>query len=154
MNNTEPLSPAALSALQRGDKIEAIKILREQRNLGLKEAKEAVEAYLRSPAPPRSTTFAGMDAAAPAARTSAELSPAAVSALERGSKIEAIKLLRANHNIGLKDAKDSVEEYLRAHPSVQRACSAAQAASQKTVLRWLALLLALAVVVYYFLGSP
>lgn len=35
-----------ISALEQGNKIGAIKILREQKNLGLKEAKEAVEAFL------------------------------------------------------------------------------------------------------------
>lgn len=42
----EPLPPAAVAALQAGNKIEAIRMVREARNLGLKEAKDAVDAYL------------------------------------------------------------------------------------------------------------
>jgi ribosomal protein L7/L12 len=38
------LPPAVLSAMARGDKIEAIKLTREATGLGLKEAKDAVEA--------------------------------------------------------------------------------------------------------------
>ena len=40
------LSPAAIAALWKGQMIEAIKVVRQEQNLGLKEAKDAVEAYL------------------------------------------------------------------------------------------------------------
>lgn len=40
------LPPEVLQALEQGRKIEAIKRLREQRNMGLKQARETVEAYL------------------------------------------------------------------------------------------------------------
>lgn len=39
------LPPQVQAALARGQKIEAIKLLREARGMGLKEAKEAVEAH-------------------------------------------------------------------------------------------------------------
>jgi hypothetical protein len=42
----QPLSTAAMVALQRGNKIEAIKIVRKTLGLGLKEAKDLVEAHL------------------------------------------------------------------------------------------------------------
>lgn len=41
-----PLPPAALAALQQGQKIEAIKIVRETQFMGLKEAKDCVEQYV------------------------------------------------------------------------------------------------------------
>ncbi|MBT9503232.1 MAG: ribosomal protein L7/L12 [Burkholderiaceae bacterium] len=41
---TDPLPPEVLAALQRGNKIEAIKLMRQLTGLGLKEAKDAVEA--------------------------------------------------------------------------------------------------------------
>ena len=41
------LSTAAISALQHGRKIAAIKIVREERNIGLKEAKNVVDDYVR-----------------------------------------------------------------------------------------------------------
>jgi ribosomal protein L7/L12 len=40
-----PLPPEVLSALEQGNKIEAIRLMREKTGLGLKEAKEAVDAY-------------------------------------------------------------------------------------------------------------
>ena len=40
------LSPATNAALRHGNKIEAIKIVRGERNIGLKEAKDAVENYV------------------------------------------------------------------------------------------------------------
>ena len=40
------LSLTAIAALQAGNKIEAIKITRVETGLGLKEAKERVEAYI------------------------------------------------------------------------------------------------------------
>jgi ribosomal protein L7/L12 len=40
-----PLPPDVLEALRRGNKIEAIKLLRERTGLGLKEAKDAVEMH-------------------------------------------------------------------------------------------------------------
>ncbi len=43
----QDLSAAVISAIQSGRKIEAIKILREESGMGLKEAKDAVEAYQR-----------------------------------------------------------------------------------------------------------
>ena len=47
----EPLPADVIAAAQRGEKIEAIKILRERTGLGLKEAKDAVEAFADGHAP-------------------------------------------------------------------------------------------------------
>ena len=44
----EGLSSAAEAALRGGNKIEAIKIIREERGLGLKEAKDLVDAYVET----------------------------------------------------------------------------------------------------------
>ena len=44
MAHDQELPPNVLAALQRGRKIEAIRLLREANGMGLKEAKEAVEA--------------------------------------------------------------------------------------------------------------
>lgn len=46
MTTGSGLPADALAALHEGRKIEAIKILRAQRGLGLKEAKDEVDAYL------------------------------------------------------------------------------------------------------------
>ncbi len=41
----QDLPPQVLDALQRGQKIEAIKLLRELKGVGLKEAKDAVDRH-------------------------------------------------------------------------------------------------------------
>lgn len=43
---------------------------------------------------------------------SRELPDAAIAALTNGRKIEAVKILRREWNIGLKEAKDAVDQYL------------------------------------------
>lgn len=45
MNKNIELEPEVLTALNNGRKIEAIKLLRAKRGLGLKEAKELVDSY-------------------------------------------------------------------------------------------------------------
>lgn len=42
------LPAAAIAALHRGEKIEAIKIFRNERPLDLKDSKDPVEAYLQT----------------------------------------------------------------------------------------------------------
>ena len=81
------------------------------------------------------------------------LSVAAVSALQRGNKIEAIKLVRGERGIGLKDAKDIVEAYLGAHPSLQTSLGAAQGESNRRALWWLAVFIAGAILVYVLLAK-
>ena len=45
-----------------------------------------------------------------------ELPAAAVAALTNGRKIEAIKIVRQESGLGLKQAKDLVEAYVASHP--------------------------------------
>ena len=80
------------------------------------------------------------------------LSIAAISALQQGNKIEAIKIVREERNIGLKQAKDAVEDYVRSQPALQSSFAAAQAETKRTALRWLAMLIGLAILAYYLLG--
>ena len=47
-----------------------------------------------------------------------ELDATVINALKQNRKIEAIKLLREKENIGLKEAKHAVEEYLSNHPDL------------------------------------
>lgn len=82
------------------------------------------------------------------------LSIAAISALHRGNKIDAIKIVREERNIGLKQAKDAVEDYVRSKPDLQSAFAAAQAGTQRSALRWLAMLIVPAILAYYFLATP
>ena len=47
-NTAVGLPPLAVRALMKGQKIEAIKIVRDERDIDLIEAKEVVEEYIRS----------------------------------------------------------------------------------------------------------
>ena len=82
------------------------------------------------------------------------VSLAVIAALQRGNKIEAIKLLRQERGIGLKEAKDAVEQYVKADPVLQSRMAAAQADAMRVFLRWIVLLLiALTVISYYLFGT-
>lgn len=69
------------------------------------------------------------------------LPPAAVSALWKGQIIEAIKLVRLERNIDLKDAKDQVEAYLRQQPVLKKKIEQQQTDTRDGLLRWAAFLL-------------
>ena len=45
---SRPLPPAAVAALSNGNKIEAIKIVRQEWGTDLKDSKDAVEAYVKT----------------------------------------------------------------------------------------------------------
>ena len=47
------------------------------------------------------------------------LSEAAIAALTRGHKVEAIKITRVEKSLGLKEAKDQVDTYLLQHPEIK-----------------------------------
>lgn len=64
------------------------------------------------------------------------IAPAAVSALRRGKKIEAIKLVRAQSGVDLKEAKRRVEEFLRTEPSVQASYAEMHQRSGGAPWRW------------------
>jgi ribosomal protein L7/L12 len=78
------------------------------------------------------------------------LSTAAVAALHQGNKIAAIKIVREERNIGLKEAKDAVEEYLRSQPSLQASLAASQNEARRSTLLWLAIIVALAFFAYSY----
>ena len=105
--------PGALDAAQQADvdplmdlvrsgkKIEAIKIYRQRMGVGLKEAKDAIEALERGESvrvpPAVSKTFAESDVRD------------FVSLLRQGKMIAAIKLYREKTGVGLAEAKAAVE---------------------------------------------
>ena len=95
-----------------------------------------------------------MDTENRTANAASPLSVAAISALHQGNKIEAIKIVREERNIGLKDAKDAVEDYIRSQPVLQSSFAAAQTETKRTVQRWLVLLIGLAILAYYLLAKP
>ena len=105
----DELHPDARLALQRGNPIEAIKIVRERTGLGLKEAKELVDRHAgrvaAEPAPPADAFGELLAGGSP------RLPPEAVTALAEGRKIDAIRIVREATGLGLKEAKDLVEDH-------------------------------------------
>jgi ribosomal protein L7/L12 len=100
---TESLPPEVRAAIDRGNKLEAIRLLRTKTGIGLAAAKDAVETgYL----PDRETPSQS--------HTYDQLPAEVVTALQMGNKIEAIKLLREARSLGLKEAKDIVDAAERA----------------------------------------
>ncbi|GEM_PF-725850 len=96
-------SPAALDALRRGRQIEAITHVREDNKVGLREAKEAVEAYVAgnhgtAHAMPPSTVNEAVDPLAGIDRL-----------LQNGEILQAIKQLRGVSGLSLREAKAWVE---------------------------------------------
>ena len=119
-SETQPLSDQAVEALKTGNLLVAIKLIRTERGVDLKEAKDIAEAYLR--ANPASGEPQGGQAPPVGVDLSTgslpPLSDDAMSALRGGNMIEAIKLIRAGSGLGLKEAKDVAEGYVRMYPEL------------------------------------
>lgn len=77
----------------------------------------------------------------PAPPLNPSLSRAAVTALWKGQVIDAIKLVRLEQNIGLNEAKDVIDTYLRSQPALKTHIDEAQADTREGVFRWLIFLL-------------
>jgi ribosomal L7/L12-like protein len=84
---------------------------------------------------------------------SVTLSEAAISALQLGNKIEAIKHVRVEQGIGLKEAKDLVEAYLRTQPAFQSTLAAKQTQIKQSGLLWLVALIGFALLLYFFFAK-
>jgi ribosomal protein L7/L12 len=92
-----------------GQKIEAIRVLREATGLGLAEAKHMVES--------------GM--AAPPDLPDGDFERELVTLVQSGQKIEAIKRHRERTGMGLKESKDAVESLAARHGIVSRGAGCA-----------------------------
>lgn len=82
-------------------------------------------------------------------RRSPDLPKAAVAALRHGNVIEAIKVVRQERNIGLKEAKKEVEAYLVSQPILKKKMDKVLAMAQQRFIRWLIGFLVLAASVVY-----
>ena len=87
-------------------------------------------------------------------RTSTEQLPAAaIAALHQGNKIEAIKIVRQERGIGLKEAKDAVDLYVQGDALLQSKFAEAQTGSKRSFLIWTAALVLLALIGYYLFSK-
>ncbi len=82
-----------------------------------------------------------------------QLPSAAIEALIRGNTIEAIKIIRQELGLDLRDAKQAVDRYLRSQSHLKRKVEEAQAESRRGCLTWLVVILAIAALGYYFLSG-
>jgi len=129
MNPRDVELPADVIAhATRGDKIAAIKILREQSGLSLKDAKAAIEAHLAGSqrgAPP----FAAHEP-----QQAPRIPRAAIVALENGRMIEAIKHYRETSGAELKDCNEALSRHLADNPVLHAKFKAAAAAASRRAL--------------------
>jgi ribosomal protein L7/L12 len=102
---SDDLAEAVRVLVTQNKKIEAVKLVRERSGLGLKEAKDWVDA-LETGQP---IALAAVPTAAPAPLDTLELESAARVLVSQGKKIQAVKLVRDHTGLGLKEAKDWVE---------------------------------------------
>jgi ribosomal protein L7/L12 len=93
-----------------------------------------------------------MDLNQQAATSARPLPPAAILALQQGRKIEAIKILRSEQPMGLKEAKDAVDTYVRTQPQLQQALVAVQARATRAALLVLLVALAIAALAYWYVA--
>jgi hypothetical protein len=78
------------------------------------------------------------------------LSTSVLVALQRGNKIEAIKIVRREHGLDLTDAKQLVEAHLAADDALASAFAAAQSQTSGNLLRWVLLIGAAAAAFWFF----
>tara|TARA_R110002096_G_scaffold1376_20_gene7290 strand:- start:3630 stop:4094 length:465 start_codon:yes stop_codon:yes gene_type:complete len=122
----------AMAYAKRGDKIAAIKALREHTGLNLQQAREAIEAYLADPR---------RDAAVVPAHEPLQSQPIprrAIVALENGRLVEAVKHVRDATGAGLKDAKEHLERHLADNPALDAKFNAAATAERRRVVKKIA----------------
>jgi ribosomal protein L7/L12 len=129
------LPPEAKAALAAGNKIEAIKSLREATGLGLAEAKEVVDRAERG-ADPRAKVVGLRDGKLPLEATVA---------LQNGDRIGAIQIVHRQANLQLKDSKEAVDAVIAADPALAAKFAAIGAARKRRALLWLAGLIAVAI---------
>lgn len=101
---TTDVTDQLLALIRSGEKIEAVKLFREQTGSSLKEAKDAVEAIERGETPTQYERSQTED-----------WQEEVLILLRERHKIEAIKLYRERMGGGLKDAKQAVEALAAKH---------------------------------------
>ena len=82
-------------------------------------------------------------------RRSPDLPKAAVDALWQGNVIKAIKVVRQELNIGLKESRNVVDAYIASQPALKKKMDKVLATAQQRFIRWLIGLLVVAAVLVY-----
>ena len=128
-------------ALQRGNLLEVFQLLRRT---GLKDLSAMVDAQRAGTAPQRKAEVP----------LHGPLPGAVVQALQRGDRIEAIKLLRAHTGVGLKEATEAIDAArIAVTPAARRHLSPGEVPRSGSGTLWIVLLLAALAVYYFYLGG-
>lgn len=83
-------------------------------------------------------------------RHSVDLPKAAVEALRQGDLIGAIRIVSRERDIGLKEAKAQVEDYIASQPALKKKMDKVLVEAQQKFVRWMVGLAVLAVGVAYY----
>lgn len=142
MTHKIELPDDVLDALGNGQMIEAIKLLRSATGLGLKEAKDLLDAYQQ-----------GTQVGAEIASSNNQLPASVMAALQSGNKIDAIKLLREQTGLGLKEAKDAVEAMKIPKAGGTGDLPTVEKPGSLGGIGWLLALVVIGVAAYYFYKS-
>ena len=154
MANPTPLPPEVVAALQRGNVVEAVKLLRKTVNLTLKEAKAAIDQRShslpgseRSPAPPRPSAPPSQ---APQP-SQVQLPIEALQALRLGKEIDAARITREKTGVGLKEAMDAVHAYKRQNPGARHGLSPGEVPPQRNEFWFAAAIVIVVVAAWLFI---
>lgn len=127
MNDLSPPLPQNVrDAIERGNPVDAIKLLRQQTGLGLKEAKDLVDSQV------------GGNVAKAARSWSGTLPASAAAALEQGNKVDAIRLLREQTGLGLAEAKAIIDAHSQRIVAERNVLSPGEVPRSGSGLLWLA----------------
>jgi len=82
-------------------------------------------------------------------RHSIDLPKAAVETLRKGNLIEAIRIVSREREVGFKEAKAQVEDYIASQPVLKKKMDKVLVEAQQKFIRWMIGLLVLAAVAAY-----
>ncbi len=107
VKDLQNLDKAIKDLIGRGKIVQAIKLAKETKNISLREAKEFVERYTSTDTDEEEGfIFEAVGSTPP----NEEIEGAVTELLMKSRKLEAIKMVKEELGIGLKEAKDYVEE--------------------------------------------
>ncbi|RPI70324.1 MAG: hypothetical protein EHM47_12325 [Ignavibacteriales bacterium] len=135
--NDKNISPSQIvyNHIKAGRKIEAIKILREETGLSLKEAKIFVEKLEKKSS----------------SKISGDVSAAVLEELKKGSKIQAIKKYREEMGAGLKDSKEIIEKIIEENPEVKNQMNEVNKGLRKKAFIYALIAGLIFILLFYFL---
>ncbi|MCU0445164.1 MAG: ribosomal protein L7/L12 [Microscillaceae bacterium] len=104
----QELNQQIINLLHQGNKIEAVKLAKESLNLGLKEAKDLVDAIESGQY--KSELTASAETTSPSGLYSEKFVQQILDLLFKNQKIMAVKLVVETQGLGLREAKDYVDK--------------------------------------------